>query len=104
MKISRRGSSADYGESSIELARPAFAWDQLNNCLTIKQSGVKDFSTKSKHSYTVRLTMTEINEIIHELSDAAVSNPRHFEKALEPSLKSILRIQAVTTGITNQRG
>lgn len=99
MKISRRGAAADHGESNIELAEPTFAWNKTDSCLTIRQSRVKDFSTKSRHSYTVRLTLPEINEVLRTLSDAAIIDPGHFEKALEPSLKAILRIQAVASGI-----
>lgn len=99
MKISRRGAAADHGESSIELGEPTFAWNKTDSCLSIRQSRVKDFSTKSRHSYTVRLTLPEINEVLRTLSDAAISDPGNFEKVLEPSLKAILRIQAVVSGI-----
>lgn len=99
MKISRRGATADHGESSIELREPAFAWSKTDSCITAKQSSVKDFSTKSRHRYIVRLSITEINEVLRTLSDAAVDDPECFEKLLEPSLKAILRIQAVASGI-----
>ena len=99
MKISRRGSAADHGESSIELDQPIFAWNKAGSCLTVRQSRVKDFSTRSRHSYTVHLTLVEINEVLRTLSDAAISEPASFEKALEPSLKAILRIQAIASGI-----
>lgn len=99
MKISRRGAAADHGESSIELGEPSFAWNEANSCITIKQSRIKDFSTKSRHSYTVELSIADINQVIRTLSDAAVGDPSQFEKVLEPSLKPILRIQAVASGI-----
>lgn len=99
MKITRRGSTADHGESSIELAEPTFAWSKSNSCLTIKQSRVKDFSTKSQHSYTVRMTVPELNTLIRTLSDAAINDPITFEEALEPSLKALVRIQAVVAGV-----
>lgn len=99
MKILRRGATADHGESSIELGVPKFAWNKVDSCLTIKQSRIKDFSTKSQHSYTINLSLPEINEILRTLSDAAIIDPGYFEKGLEPSLKDILRIQAVAVGI-----
>ena len=99
MKITRRGSAADYGESSVELAEPTFAWKKSDSCLTIKQSRVKDFSTKSRHSYTVRMTVAELNTLILTMSDAAISDPGSFEKMLEPSLKALVRIQAVVAGV-----
>ncbi|MBU1931991.1 hypothetical protein KJ965_04820 [Patescibacteria group bacterium] len=99
MKITRRGSAADHGESNIELGEPAFAWRKSDSCLTIKQSRVKDFSTKSRHSYTVCIKAPELNALIQALSDAAISDPGSFEKALEPSLKALVRIQAVVAGV-----
>jgi hypothetical protein len=38
--------------------------------------------------------------MLQALADAAISDPCQFEKALEPSLKSLLRLQAVAAGIT----
>jgi hypothetical protein len=99
MKITRRGSAADYGESSIELDEPALAWNKTDSCLTIKQSRIEDFSTKSRHSYTIRVTVPELNTLIQTLSDAAINDPISFEKALEPSLKALIRIQSVVAGV-----
>lgn len=99
MKISRRGASADFGESSIEFKSPTFAWNDSASCLTAKQSRVKDFSTGSRHNYTVSLSVAEINGLLQALSDAAVSDPSAFGKALEPSLRSLLRLQAVAAGV-----
>lgn len=99
MKITRRGSTADHGESSIEFRGPTFTWRKSDSCLTIKQSYVKDFSTKSRHSYSVDVTASELNTLILALSDAAINDPDSFEKALEPSLKALVRIQAVIAGI-----
>ena len=99
MKISRRGTSANHGESSIELGDPMFAWSSSDSCLDILQAGIRDFSTRSRHSYTISLTVTEINAILKTLSDAAVKDPDKFEKNLGISLKAILRIQAVLSGV-----
>lgn len=99
MKITRQGSAADHGESSIELKEPTFAWSKSDSCLTIKQWRVKDFSTKSRHSYTIRATVSDLNALILALSDAAINDPGLFEKALEPSLKALVRIQAVVAGV-----
>lgn len=100
MIISRRGARADHGESSIELDEPVFSWDKAGSCVTLKRRYVKDFSTSSRHSYTVKLSLVEINDMLQALADAAISDPCQFEKALEPSLKSLLRLQAVAAGIT----
>lgn len=99
MKITRRGSGADHGESSIELGEAKIAWRESDFCLTINQSHVKDFSTKSRHGYTVCVTVSEINTLIQTLSDVAIKDPASFEKALEPSLKALIRIQAIIAGV-----
>ena len=99
MIISRRGAAADHGESKIELSKPTISWNTKESCLVIQQHAVKDFSTKSKHSYTIRLNLAEINGILCELADGACAESSSFEKELEPSLKAILRLQAVVGGI-----
>jgi hypothetical protein len=105
MKISRRGASADFGESRIQFSAPAFSWNLENSCITIKQSRVKDFSTGSRHNYTVCLSLMELQDLLQVISDAAISNPVFFEKNLESSLKHLLRVQAVIAGVVgNQTG
>lgn len=99
MRISRRGASADFGESSIELNAPAFSWSAENSCFTIKQSRVRDFAKGSHHDYTVRLSLTDMEHFLKAISDAAASDPVTFEKSLEPSIKPLLRILAVATGL-----
>lgn len=63
MKISRRGSKADYGEYNIEFENPEFEWKKSDSQLIIKQLNVKDFSSmsKSKHDYKICVTISEIN-------------------------------------------
>lgn len=99
MKISRRGASADFGESSIEFKSPTFAWSSEGACLTVKQSRVKDFSTDSRHNYTVRLSLAEIQGLLLAISDAAISDPPTFEKGLAQSIKPLVRLQAVVAGV-----
>lgn len=74
MKISRRGASADFGESKIELNSPIFSWDSENSRITIKQFGVKDFSTNSRHNYTVSLSLMEIQSLLQAISDVLRNN------------------------------
>lgn len=99
MKISRRGSAADHGESSIELKKPSFAWRKTDSCITVKQSNIKDFSTKSHHGYTLSLSLPEFVGLLDAISEAAIADPASFEKGLEPSLKALARIQAVAAGL-----
>lgn len=104
MKISRRGASADFGESSVDLDAPAFAWNPTASCLTIKKSKVRDFSTDSHHNYTVHLSLAEVQSLLIAISDAAILDPPTFERGLEESLKPILRLQAVVAGIAANGG
>jgi hypothetical protein len=98
MKITRHGASADFGESSIEFKTPGFSWNQPAACFTIKQSRVKDFSTDSRHNYTVWLSLAEVQSLLLALSHAATSDPTTFEKGLDSSLKPLIRLQAVVAG------
>jgi hypothetical protein len=99
MKIARRGSSADHGESSIDLDKPSFSWSQSTQTLTIRQARVKDFSGNSRHVYTIHLSSPEIGKLLEALSDAAVANAGEFEKLLEPALKNLIRLEAVASGL-----
>jgi hypothetical protein len=99
MKIIRSGARANHGQSQIEFNAPKFFWVKGDATITIRQSNVKDFSTSAHHSYTVRITAEEVNELLQVLSVAAASEPAFFEKALEPALKSILCLQHVVAGL-----
>ncbi len=103
MKISRRGASADFGESRIQFSTPTFSWNSANSCITIKQSGVKDFSTDSRHNYTVCLSLMEAQDLLQAISDAAISDPMLFVENLESSLKPLLRIQAAIAGVAGKQ-
>lgn len=103
MKFSRRGASADFGESRIQFNTPSFFWSSANSCITIKQFGVKDFSTDSRHNYTVFLTLMEVQSLLEAVSDAAISDPIIFEESFESSLKALLRIQAAIAGVGGKR-
>lgn len=99
MKISRSGTSADHGVSSIELNTPAFTWRKSDSRLAIKQLNVKDFSTGSHHDYTIFLSLPELVSLFQCLSEAIQTEPVVFEKGLESSLKALIRIQAAVAGL-----
>lgn len=98
MKVSRHGTARFQSVSTIEFAKPIFSWDHENSCVTIKQSRVRDFSTDSRHNYTACLSLVEVQSLLLAISDAAIADPTTFEKGLEPSLKPLLRLQAVIAG------
>ena len=99
MKISRRGTSADHGQSEVKFVSPKISWLKSDSCIAIEQSNIKDFSTKAHHSYKVRITVAELNAILKSLAAAAIAEPSMFEKNFEPSLKAIMQLQSVVAGV-----
>jgi hypothetical protein len=99
MKITRRGARADHGQSSIEFPSPSFSWVKNDSTLTARQNNVRDFSTTAHHGYAVKLSISEINELLNTLAVAAAEDPALFEKNLEPSLKALLQLQHVVSGV-----
>jgi hypothetical protein len=99
MKISRRGASADHGESSVELKTPSFVWQKFDSSLAIKRANVKDFSSKSRHDYKITFGFSELVNLINTLSEAAIAEPMAMERGLEPSLKALIRLQTVVAGL-----
>lgn len=99
MKISRRGSSADHGTFAIELNAPTINWTTNDNCLTIKQTHIRDFNTKSHHGYTIKISTTEIKTIISTLAQAAQKDPSTFENYFESALKDLCQLQAIAAGL-----
>ena len=98
MKISRRGSSADFGQSNIQFKNPSVLWVEKDNCLKISCSKVKDFSTDSHHDYSAFLTTEDLEMLLKTIASAAIKNPSIFEQHLSSSLKSIMQLQAVVSG------
>jgi hypothetical protein len=102
MDISRRGSSADHGPSSINLKDPSVSWNEANKAVEIKKGSVKDFSTESRHNYTISLSLDEIAKIFHAVASAANKNPELLAEMQAQTLKSLLQIQAAIVGFSNQ--
>lgn len=102
MDISRRGSSADHGPSSINLKDPSVSWNEINKVVEIKKGRVKDFSGKSHHNYKVSLSLDDVANIIHAVASAANTNPELLAEMQEQTLKSLLQIQAAIVGCSNQ--
>ena len=94
MDISRRGTSADHGLSSINLKDPSVSWNETNEVVEIKKSSVKDFSTESHHNYKISLSLDEIAKIFHAVASAANRNPKLLAEMQAQTLKSLLQIQA----------
>ena len=99
MKISRRGTFANHGQSKVEFVSPKISWLKSDSCIAIEQSRVKDFSTDAHHSYKVLITVAELNKTLESLAAAAIADPSTFEKSFEPTLKAIMQLQSVVAGI-----
>ena len=99
MRISRHGAEAFHGVSTIEFKSPSFGWYEPSASLQICEARAKDFSTSAHHSYTAHLTLPELNEVLRTLAAAALANPAAFEEALAPSLKALLQLQSVASGV-----
>jgi hypothetical protein len=99
MKISRYGSSADHGVSTIALKDPTCGWSENLNVVTLKKSRVADFNTESRHNYTVTLSLQEIGNILEVVAEEALKNPDLFEKSLQQALKPLLKLQYVLAGM-----
>ena len=99
MKLSRHGAEAFHGVSTIEFTAPSFGWYEPSSSLQICEARAKDFSTNAHHSYTAHITVAELNAVFRTLADAALRNPAEFEEAFAPSLKALLQLQSVVSGV-----
>jgi hypothetical protein len=99
MKISRRGATKDHGLASVEFTNPAITWVKTDSTIGIRQSNVKDFSTPAHHSYTVRITSQEITQVLEALATAALADPQAFEREFALSLRPLVQLTAVVSGL-----
>ena len=101
MRISRRGSSADFGESTIIMDKSSFSWDEKNSTVKIQAQRIKDFSTDSRHNYEIYVSVEEIAQVISVLAKAAMEKPGEIEQCMASSLKDLVRLQAVVAGLVH---
>lgn len=98
MDIFRYGASAYHGRSSITLIDPMVSWSESLKTIEIKKARVKDFSTKSRHNYTITLSLEEMVKVFHAVASAANRNPELLADMHPQALKSLLQIQAAIVG------
>jgi hypothetical protein len=98
MKICRRGSKKDHGAKCIQLDVPEAELNVTYGHVAFSKSNVEDFIGDARHDYTVYFSLEELVNTIKLVADAAVKDPKSFEKHLEPALKSLTRLQAVAAG------
>lgn len=92
MKIKRAGTSSHRGQSRIDIDSPTTEWSSSGEDLTLRKVGVRDFSTISKHSYCIEVTLSEFSQMLEAVSEASVKDPKYFEEELGSSLKAIIRL------------
>lgn len=98
MKIYRRGYKAFCGISQINMEKLNFSWEKQVGCFQVKSRGIKDFSTKSQHDYTLSFSLEEFSSMLNAIAFAAMQSPQDFEVALLPCLKPLLQLQMVAAG------
>ncbi|MBN1461546.1 MAG: hypothetical protein JXA57_18610 [Armatimonadetes bacterium] len=100
MKISRRGSRAHHGVSSIDFASPCFAWNDTEGVLDVRQSHVTDFTTASTHDYTVSIAITEILAMLQILSEAVGKAENGLlASSLRPATADAIRLALAGIGV-----
>jgi len=99
MKISRRGSSADYGANSIEIDKPRFSWNEKEKSVEIRQTGIKDFTSGSTHNYVFQVSLNEIKELVKIVGDKPANTcAEDISEIFSPCLREIIRIEKCCIG------
>lgn len=99
MKISRVGSLANHGRSQINLKDPKVSWNKTENSIDLRSTYVSDFSTESKHDYTVQIDLELIASMIRLLGDKLPNEiPEILSTKLSPVLREIIRLQKTCIG------
>ena len=99
MLITRSGSAANHGHKSAKLDKPTFSKSKEPGGVVFTHAGARDFTTKSRHSYHIEISASDIEGTLLALSKAAQSQPAAFELTLAASLKPLCILQAVASGI-----
>lgn len=100
MKISRYGSTANHGTSTIDLKKIRVAWDEDKNSVIIRSNSVRDFNTDSNHNYRIDISLDELAGIISMLGSEGVDScPDEIEHEFEKHIKSLNRIVYAASGI-----
>ena len=101
MKITRSGSAANHGTRAVNFPSPAIEWSPGTACLVVRQGGVRDFTSGSRHSYNLAITRVEIGAMLEALAKAALADPKTMEELLSTSLKSLTQLQFIGAGLHN---
>jgi len=100
VNIVRRGSTYNYGKRAVSFEDACYSCGP-NGAVAIEAKGVKDFTGKSHHDYTVTLETEDVLKILGALADGALKNPALLEQALSPALKALVQLQYVAAGLAS---
>jgi len=99
MKIKRIGSSSNRGYSSVELDKPTIRWDKIEKTIDVYQGSRKNFSGTSRHDYTVKISLSELSDLIAVIGgDSLVDISDEVALHLSPKLRELIRIQKACIG------
>ena len=93
MKISRRGSNRNHGDSATEFSPTSYEWNPHSKTFDVYTSYVDDFNTDSQHDWTISITPQELSRLI-VIAGGAVGGDesRKLGTAMAPALTSLLRL------------
>ena len=105
MKITRRATERSHGWLTVsELGNPEMEWDSDAGCIVVMQRRARTrsgFASSSTHHYKVSVSLSELAQMLDAVSEkAAVNAPDKVSTALTTSLRSLLRIANVCSGVT----
>jgi hypothetical protein len=99
MKITRRGSGADHGPSSIEIDKPKFSWNEKEKVVEIRQTGIRDFTSGSTHNYVFQISLNEIKELVKIVGDKPANNcAEEISEIFSVCLREVIRIEKCCIG------
>ena len=94
MRIVRRGASADHGLKAVELKKLKYKWNPTSETFDVS-SGVPatDFSTSGRHNYTLRLTLSELAQLVIGLgADCKAIDAQEFADTFASAVPSLIRL------------
>lgn len=99
MKITRRGSRADFGEYSIEFNDLRLSWKSREELVEMRQYSIQDFTSGSKHDYVLQISLSEVAEIVKIIGDKVVNeNADLVSNIFSSNLRELIRIQKACIG------
>jgi hypothetical protein len=91
--ISREGSYANHGVTSIRLSEPVVSFEVNTKQFVLREEVVRDFSTAATHDYTIAISLSEFALLVRALANAASDESLpELTNALRGEVRSLLRL------------